>query len=59
VSESLNNVVVIGCFARQGLSSGPYKVLQSCYRFKRTFRDGGAKQLARILLILLYEEWAG
>jgi hypothetical protein len=25
VSESLNNVVVIGCFAGQGLSSGPHK----------------------------------
>lgn len=25
MSESLNNVAVIGCFAGQGLSSGPYK----------------------------------
>lgn len=56
MSESLNNVVVIGCFAGQGLSSGPYKVLHSCYKLKRTFRAGKAKQLARILLILLYED---
>jgi len=56
VFESLNNVVVIGCFAGQGLSSGPYKVLHSCYGLKRKFRARGAKQLARILLIILYEE---